>query len=614
MSLTSRFLLTLLVTCVLPLLAFGWFTLGGVRRLIETQVVETFLPRLAADHTQKIEGRLQQIYQSCSVVREIARRALDSTEDLDAFAEQVQLVPDLLANSLDLLLLADPDGKVLFWCEGHRLDPAIHGQRAASMPALVRGQDWFIRAQQGGTFYLPWGRSPLLTMSPELSSQDPAQHYLGLVLDVPARNGKNGVLLSLIRWSEVQQLLDETRRVLVQESHFPSAEAFLIDAGGMVQAHTDRSLYGELLRPEALRLALLARTSGNAEFVASDGRGSLCGFCRFGQESNRTWTLGLNIPEDELFLATNTFLRLLFIAIAVTLLVLAAWSLLASRAIVRPVNDLVAATDRVAAGDLEVRVPASGGAELGRLAASFNHMAEDLAQGRARLAIAEREKAWAEMARQIAHEIKNPLTPMRMAAQLLMRARREGDVRADAIADRLARTVEEQTQVLDGIASDFRQFAGAPNRTVERVVLDEFLADVRSASAALFEAGQLKLEFSPSATVACVAVDRRELQRVFLNLLQNASQAASGKVQVRIATTVVGARAEIRVTDDGPGISAAAQERLFEPYFTTKTSGTGLGLAICRRILEQCGGAIRLESTAASGTVFCIELPVLSLA
>jgi len=617
MSLTSRFLATLLVTCVLPLVAFGWFTLRAVRGLIERQIVETYLPRLASDHTQKIDGRLQQVFQSCSVVREIARRALDAPavgadEELAAFREQVLLLPDLLANDLDLLLLAGPDGKVLFWCDGHRLDPGTHEQRRARVPTSVADLDWFQRARAGGPCFLPWGRSPLLTAGAALPSRDPAAHHLGLALDVPTRSGEPGVLLGLIRWAEVQRLLDETRRVLVEESRFPSAQVFLVDEQGVVEGHTDRSFYGERVEPPALRQALLDKPVGNTEFTARDGRRSLCGFCRFGREPNRTWTLGLSVPEDELFAATDAFTRVLGAAIAVSVLVLVAWSLLASRAIVRPVRELAAATGRVAAGDLAVRVPAGGGAEIGGLAASFNQMAAELAAGRARLAVAERERAWAEMARQIAHEVKNPLTPMRMAAQLLLRARRDGDPRADAIAERLARTVEEQTQELDRIAGDFRRFAGAPHRDVQPTALDDFLAEVRSAAAALFEGGQLQLELELGAPGARVAVDRSELQRVFVNLLQNAAQAAAGRqVVVRIASSAADSRAEVRVRDDGPGIPDAVRARLFEPYFTTRTAGTGLGLAICRRIVEQCGGAIRLESTGASGTVFCIELPLL---
>ena len=165
---------------------------------------------------------------------------------------------------------------------------------------------------------------------------------------------------------------------------------------------------------------------------------------------------------------------------------------------------------------------------------------------------------------------------------------------------------------MDRIASDFRQFAGVPNRTVESIELDSLVADVRTAATALFEAGQVQVSVVLGAPGARVQVDRRELQRVFVNLLQNAAQAAGGKVAVWIETTMAAGRARILVHDDGPGIPQDVQARLFEPYFTTKTSGTGLGLAICRRIVEQCGGAIRLEATGASGSVFCIELPVSS--
>jgi nitrogen fixation/metabolism regulation signal transduction histidine kinase len=282
----------------------------------------------------------------------------------------------------------------------------------------------------------------------------------------------------------------------------------------------------------------------------------------------------------------------------------------ASRAIVRPVRELVAATGSVARGDLAVRVPAGGGPELGELASSFNQMAAELAAGRERLRLAEREKAWAEMARQVAHEIKNPLTPMRMVAQLLLRARHERDPRADEIAERLARTVQQQTEALERIASDFQQFAGAPRRELQEVPLDSFLGDVRAVVADLFEAGRLRLDLQLQAPGARVLVDRRELQRVFVNLLQNAAQAAPAGVVVQVGSSVEDSRGVVRVADDGPGIPEAARARLFEPYFTTRTAGTGLGLAICRRIVEAHGGVIRLESTGPGGTAFRIELPL----
>ncbi|MEQ1631099.1 MAG: hypothetical protein ABL997_01920, partial [Planctomycetota bacterium] len=159
-SLASRFLLTLLITCVLPLLVFGWFTLASVRGLIDTQVVATFVPRLCQDHAQKIEDRLRQIYQSCSVVREIARRALESDSELAAFEEQIELVPDLLDNYLDLLMLADADGRVAYWQDGQYLDPTTRGQRAARIPRTVAAAPWFVRTQrERSAVFLPLGDS-----------------------------------------------------------------------------------------------------------------------------------------------------------------------------------------------------------------------------------------------------------------------------------------------------------------------------------------------------------------------------------------------------------------------------------------------------------------------
>ena len=607
-SLASRFLVTLLVTCVLPLVVFGWFTLREVRELIDAQLVATFVPRLAADHALKIQDRLWQIHQSCSVVREIARRALDSDEDLAAFEEQVELVPDLLDNYCDLLLLADPDGEVVYWQDGHRLDPARRLDRAARIPSSVADTSWFRRAQEEeGAFFLPWSRSTLLQPATEMRSRDPAAYHTGLVIDVPRPSGPPGVLMALIRWPEVQRLIDETREVLVRESGLPSAQVFLVDQSGQFQAHTDRQRYGEMLEPLELREPILSQPDGRAEFIGLDGRAHMCGFRRFG-DGPSSWTIGLSIPVDELFAATDAFARVLIVAIAVTLFVLAVWSLVASRAIVRPVRELVAATGRVARGDLGVRVPAGGGSELGELADSFNQMAAELAAGRERLAMAERERAWAEMARQVAHEIKNPLTPMRMTAQLLLRARRENDARADAIAERLAQTVQEQTEALDRIASDFRHFAGAPRRETEEVELDAFLDEVRLGVSALFEAGSLRLGLDLAAEGARVRVDRPELQRVFVNLLKNAVQAAPGGVQVTISSRADADRCVVRIADDGPGVPESVREKLFEPYFTTKTAGTGLGLAICRRIVDAHGGSIELESSSSAGSVFRIEL------
>ncbi|MAD33662.1 MAG: hypothetical protein CMJ88_07880 [Planctomycetes bacterium] len=617
LSLASRFLITLVVSAVLPLLLYGWFSLLGMRDQIDEQVVRVFLPQLAADYAQKIETRLERTDQACAIVRELSRRVLDTPLDqrdgeLAAFGEQVELIPDLLSEFLDLLLLADSEGDVVFWQDGRRLDPNAHQRRAELIPESVAEESWFREAQrERGVHYLPWGRSPYLHRGMDYRSMDPGSHHLGVAMDVPMGDGHSGVLFALIRWSEVQAVIDEARAVLIEEAGLASAQVFVVGRDGVVQAHTDRARYGLMLKPAELGQRLAdAEAFGRCESVRDDGVALRVGFAPGGGDSARAFVMGVAVPEDELFAASDDFERVLLLAIIVSIIVLVAWSLAASRAITAPVKSLVQATRKIAGGDLQVAVPERGGPELGELAAAFNLMAHELAVGRDRLAHAERDQAWAEMARQGAHEVKNPLQPMRMTAQLLQRARAEEDPRAEQVAERLARTVIEQTEALDRIASDFRSFAGVAPAQRSDVTVDAWLQALRDQTARLFADKQLTLTFAGAAGDAVVSIEQESMARVFVNLVQNAIEAATEPVIVELGSRREGDHVVIDVVDNGPGVPAEVREKLFDPYFTTKTSGTGLGLAICRRLLDVQGGKIRLESTRPGETRFVIELPI----
>jgi len=617
LSLASRFLITLVVSAVLPLLLYGWFSLLGMRDQIDEQVVRVFLPQLAADYAQKIETRLERTDQACAIVRELSRRVLDTPLDqrdgeLAAFGEQVELIPDLLSEFLDLLLLADSEGDVVFWQDGRRLDPNAHQRRAELIPESVAEESWFREAQrERGVHYLPWGRSPYLHRGMDYRSMDPGSHHLGVAMDVPMGDGHSGVLFALIRWSEVQAVIDEARAVLIEEAGLASAQVFVVGRDGVVQAHTDRARYGLMLEPAELGQRLAdAEAFGRCESMRDDGVALRVGFAPGGGDSARAFVMGVAVPEDELFAASDDFERVLLLAIIVSIIVLVAWSLAASRAITAPVKSLVQATRKIAGGDLQVAVPERGGPELGELAAAFNLMAHELAVGRDRLAHAERDQAWAEMARQVAHEVKNPLQPMRMTAQLLQRARAEADPRAEQVAERLARTVIEQTEALDRIASDFRSFAGVAPAQRSDVTVDAWLQALRDQTARLFADKQLTLTFAGAAGDAVVSIEQESMARVFVNLVQNAIEAATEPVIVELGSRREGDHVVIDVVDNGPGVPAEVREKLFDPYFTTKTSGTGLGLAICRRLLDVQGGKIRLESTRPGETRFVIELPI----
>jgi len=616
-SLAGRFLATLLATAVLPLLAYGWFSLRGMRAQADEQVARVYLPQLAADHAERIQSHFERTQQACAIVREMARRVLDAppaarAQEVAAFDEQVLLVPDLLDNFLDLLLLVDADGAVVTWRCGQRLDPAQQQRRAALIPARVADAPWFQRAQrERGLCFGPWGRSELLHRGLDFRSMDPGSHHIGLALDVPRGDGPPGVLYALVRWSEVQRVLDDAQRAVADRAGMPGAEVALVGPDGLVRAHTDRAHYGLPLPPAPLRAqAAAAAAMDHAAYADAEGREWRAGLAPCAGPAAGGQVVVVTAPAAELFAATDAYERVLLAAIAALVAVVVAWSLLASRAITAPVQALVAATRRIASGHLDVAVASRGGKELGLLARSFNQMAGELDAGRKRLAAAERDQAWAEMARQVAHEVKNPLQPMRMAAQLLQRARADADPRADLVAERLARTVLEQTDALDRIAGDFRAFAGSAPTQRSEVAVDDWLAAAVADCADLFAGKPVAVRAEPGAGAARAAIDRRALQRVLQNLVQNAHEAAPAGVQVTVRSRRDGDLAVLDVADDGPGIPAAVQARLFEPYFTTKTSGTGLGLAICRRIVEGHGGALRLLRTGPDGSAFAIELPL----
>jgi signal transduction histidine kinase len=300
-----------------------------------------------------------------------------------------------------------------------------------------------------------------------------------------------------------------------------------------------------------------------------------------------------------------------------------------SRGIARPVDLLAEGTKRVAAGEEDVVLPEAGGAEMAALVAAFNRMTRDLKEVRARAAKAERDAAWKGMARQVAHEIKNPLTPMRLMLQHLLAASREDPAKGAALVEPTARIVLEQIDALRRIAGDFGSFAGAPRRVPTDVDVNRLLASL----AALYAAGSppgVRIETALATSLPPVRADEDELRRALLNLVGNAVEALdgtaagaadggradgggpSGTVALRSERARgPGAKDGVRVTveDTGVGIPPEHRARLFEPAFSTKSSGTGLGLAIVRRVVTDLSGTIDLESEVGKGTRVSVWLP-----
>jgi two-component system, NtrC family, nitrogen regulation sensor histidine kinase NtrY len=247
--------------------------------------------------------------------------------------------------------------------------------------------------------------------------------------------------------------------------------------------------------------------------------------------------------------------------------------------------------------------------EIGDLVNEYNKMVKKLDASAELLARSEREGAWREMARQVAHEIKNPLTPMKLNLQYLQMAIDTNAPGVKEISVNVARTLLAQIEHLSKIASDFSQFANIGQRRTEVFNLIEVLEDV----VRLFSSGDrtgLKLEFIDRDVL--INADRTQINRLFTNLIQNAIQAVpDGSIpEIIINVTREESLALISVQDNGSGIPSSMKAKIFTPNFTTKTSGTGLGLAMCKGIVEQSQGNIWFETREGRGTTFFVELPL----
>ena len=325
----------------------------------------------------------------------------------------------------------------------------------------------------------------------------------------------------------------------------------------------------------------------------------------------------------------------LFGGLLALLVAIGAGAALLAGQLTRPFGRLQRGLQAVGEGSIEEPIPVETRDEVGALVETFNAMQGQLAESRRRLAEQERELAWREMAKQVAHEIKNPLTPMKLSVQHLRHTFRPPgpdapppDLRFAGAFERTTEMLVEQIEGLRRIASEFSDFARLPLRHPEP--LD--LGAVAGEAAALFEAESLaadaravfRADLAPQPLP--VVADREELRRAFVNLLTNALQAmpppadrpggAPGSITVRTRAAEAPdgtAWAVAEVADTGTGVAPEAREKIFQPSFSTKSSGMGLGLAVVKRAVEAAGGTVAFETVAegaATGTTFTLRLPL----
>ena len=247
--------------------------------------------------------------------------------------------------------------------------------------------------------------------------------------------------------------------------------------------------------------------------------------------------------------------------------------------------------------------------EIGGLITEYNKMVVKLEQSAQALAKSEREGAWREMARQVAHEIKNPLTPMKLSIQYLQKAINNNSANVKELSVNVANTLVEQIDHLSKIAADFSQFANIGNVRTEVFDLHEIL---RSLGLLYESADNVQFDWQPIHQSVLIEADKTQVNRLFTNLFQNAVEACSSKELCLLSVTeeLSDEAVIVKVSDNGNGIPEAMKKKIFMPNFTTKSSGTGLGLAMSKTIIEHIKGKIWFETKEGQGTTFLVEIPI----
>jgi signal transduction histidine kinase len=570
MSLRARLALAFALFAAVPLAATFWPVSRALSRSLEAEhgarldaaarAIEGEVARLGERSALAVED-LARSDEALALARDHASGALGAAEEAglaQAWRE---------ARGLDVLAAAEPDGRVL--SSGH-----LPGRAGDVDPDLVA----------------------------LFASAPPGQAVPRLV----ARAGPQGVerVLALVAWARVAGDGAPLRVAGGPALGREQAERLAALTGGAVSVRApDGALLAEASAPGValgepwLRMsAILGGLAGPARAIA------------LGPPDSPVARIEVAPASEGLARARATVL----LAFAAALLAgagaaAAVGNVLASR-ITRPVEALRDAAARVAGGDLGARVEARASGEVGDLVLAFNAMTADLAASRARLAQAERVAAWREVARRLAHEIKNPLTPIAMSVETLRDARESSRPDFSEIFEEGTRTIGEEVRRLKRIVDEFSRFARLPSPELAPLAPQDLAAAVLALYPDPPPGVAVVRDIEPG--LPLVLADRDQIVQVLLNLVRNALDAMPSGGTLRLAVRRRAGAVAFAVSDTGPGIEAGDLDRVFEPYFTTKEGGTGLGLAIAQRIAEEHGGALEADSAPGRGATFTLALPV----
>ena len=626
--LSTRWVLAVLAAVVVPFLGFAWYVNSELAHRLSWDVVRYYLLNLAYDIADRVDDAIAERRLDIELWAEdpFVEWAVEERGEETAFVTTLEARFDTYirrGGSFDLLVAVDDEGRHVASSttrrDGDLLD-AVALQRLAEWD--YSKETWFPIVMGGEVAQVDVHCSALVHGESLPDPPRPEDCHIAFAAPVQVEErGVVGAVYGLLPWPYVESTILAAKergyfQGIIGADLYSSSYAWLWGAdGNTILAHPRAELFWTKVEGPPVNLPQLVEAANSSEWgmypeYEFGGELKNAAYRRTDPpaEGGFAWVVGIGIDNRDIYATVNELRDLLVKATAALLLVVVLWTVVIARRSTRPIAELQRHTQRVAAGDLDSRLEVRTKDELGQLAGDFNRMTEELQRSSEQLVRAEKEAAWREMARQVAHEIKNPLTPIKLSTNLLRRARDEQSPEFDAIFDRTLDLVQRQVENMRQIASDFYAFAGVRHLEPVPTDLRALVAEVLELDAAW--AAELGVEVESIGPETLTAeVDPGELRRVLINLVSNALEAMPDGGRLEVELVDLGRDVELLVRDTGSGLDDAAREQLFEPHFTTKTHGTGLGLAVCKRVVEQMGGEIELAPRPEGGTVARVRLP-----
>lgn len=586
MTLRRKLLLAFSAIAFLCVLAVTWIVLSTTRRAFE-RLNEQQTEALIAQFQREFKRRGDEVLNKVTNVTRndsTARMAAAASSPSRDYAQFLSDAKDVADNQqLDCLEFADADGTIISSAQF----PAMFGYKDNSVP--VAGPDSnpaFLRREA-----LPDRTALSLSAVRRVETGNNVLYVIG------GRLIDNNFIASL-------EVPAGVRAMLYQNLSPEFSRGLLIDSSG--QLARGEALESAVRRVQVDRREITERIHWSSDAADDEDMHAIP---LNGQKGDLLAVLLIgNSRRPYVEFSQRIRLAAMIVAGSGILLAILFSSWVAAR-VTQPVEQLAVAAREVAEGNLNTQVEVKSADEIGELAETFNRMTREILEKRELLVQTERVAAWRDVARRLAHELKNPLFPLQLTVENLVRAREQSPDDFEEVFRESSATLLSEIANLKAIVSRFSEFSRMPKPQYQNVDINNLVENVMRLFQAQLSANSIECHLDLMQNAQTIAADPDMLHRAISNLVLNAIDAITAGGRLAVSTRQDRERTLIRISDSGAGLTAQECSQLFTPYYTTKKHGTGLGLAIVQSVISDHGGKVTVQSEPGQGATFIIDMP-----